>query len=976
MQDEMIISNPRFPRRTQKRKWLRIVVILLMSLLLKTELGLGAQPAGQTMHQDLTIKRGDVELKVLPYKRRNARAGVVCLYGGEPFSMGSGFGVSSLNWKETHLGFGNPNDFDVGIRTESNGCRSIVFDLHGAGGQGRIRYTVMPDNILDIECSVKLSIPAGRVAFDVFRLEPAAFLGLPFTAKEKGGKSMDLSFAAFLKTEKRLVLLKDFEEFSIDSRLGPIEIKRLPGSTLPLQVADWRGKKWPPMPYLYVGTSGAVLKAGKQGIIKLRVRLPKSLVKGSGITRFIGTDKWRKTDVVLPVTSTCPQLYPTPKTVTWSGGTFRLSSRSDLVFKNVPEEDQRKLAALLHAIVVRKYGFALHDGAGKTKAGSMELCLSKTLSGKSPEYYELSVKPEKIVIRANEPIGLRHGIGMIGELLWADPKDPGVICVDIEDWPSLRMRGVHCFSGRNAAALQTKFVERIFSPAKLNTIVYECGYVKWDATPLAHFEKYGMEKAQAAHVIAAMRANYLEPIPLIQSIGHIDWLNRNVIDETTGRRAYGEYLVSPTAYGTCFDPRNKKGHEFLKKVYDEVIAMFAPQYFHLGFDECLVGSARLVALSKTAGVPPEELFVDQLLILRAYLAARNIRTMIWGDILLKRGEEAPDYGHAPSLEAAKAMRKRIPKDVLIADWHYGNHKPEKYISIGVLQKDGFEVLGSTALSPGNLIGFNAALKQAESLGHLQTTWAGFSFDPASFDKLFPHYYSYVLGAEVAWNGDYERVEDVPFSFDEKFVELWTQDDFSRFMKPGAKHWSVDLSEVANLALAGKRWLGMSVANAPGEIDALASGTVRFQMAGAGGIGKAVLFDAKYNPAGSWPEKLVVSAARKMDALLFVQAASMRGKWDEEIARYVLTYSDDCTHAVPLRYGRNIFWYAETCNGRLWDNHNSPLLWQSQSKAGQPVAVRYLKVDNPYPDKVIKSVTIESAGNVPGLMLFGLAGLAM
>ncbi len=534
---------------------------------------------------------------------------------------------------------------------------------------------------------------------------------------------------------------------------------------------------------------------------------------------------------------------------------------------------------------------------------------------------------------------------------------------------------MHCFTGKDSAGLHEKFIERIFSPAKFNNIVYECGYVKWDTTPLAHFDKYGMEKVDAAQVIADMRSNYLEPIPLLQSMGHTDWLNRNVVDESIGGRAYGEYLVSPTTYVSCFDPTNKKSVEFLEKVYDEVIELFKPKQFHVGFDECFGGPAQLEALSERVGVPPEKLFVEQLLHFHDYLAKRNIQTIMWGDILLKRGDECPDYGHAPSLEAARTMREEIPKDVIVADWHYGNFKPDEYINIGVLQKAGFEVLGSPAYFPGNLIWFNAALKKAGALGYLHTTWAGFNFDKKGFDQYFTQYYSYILGAEVAWDGDYERVEDVPFSFDRKFVELWTKDDFSGFMRSGTKSWFMDLSGVANLKLDDGDWLGMTPENALGEVDALASSNVEFAMTTDGKIRKAVLFDAKYNPGGSWPEKLVVEVGRKLDALVFVQAASLKGEWDEEIASYVITYADGSKYAVPLKYGRNIFWYADTRNNRIWDNHNSPLVWQSRNRVGQPVAIRYLKVDNPHPQKVIKSLVVKSADKKPGLILFGIAGFA-
>ncbi len=927
--------------------------------------------------QSVSISGGNMELLFNPYKLRNNRSGIACFYNGEEFSLGSGFGACSYDWRKSYCSFSHSDDFKL-LRGGTDDSRNLMFRINSSNANGFVKYSILSGNILDISCHIKLENKGGRVTFDLFRIAPSIIQGLPLQVQQIDGNKVSLCFAVSQKTNKRVIVTDRFKSLSILSRLGPIKIKVLEKTNLSLQVADWRGRGWPGMPYFFLGVNGEVVRAGQTGTVRLQVQFPPVPKKPSDTVLRIAKSKWIKRQVVTPVTDIHPQITPTPKKLMWGKGRFTLSPETPVIFKNVADRDKKKLFIALNDIIKRRFQFQLNS---KNISGkhSIELVIDWSKRDKGDEYYELLTTPEKTVIRANRPSGLMYGIQTMRQLLWQDPAAPGVICADIKDWPSLAMRGVHCFSGKDAAALQCKFAKDIWSAGKFNYIVYECGYVKWDSTPLAHSDKLGMDKADAVTVAEAMRANYLEPIPLIQSLGHIDWLNRNVLDKSAPAgahtpRAYGEYMAAGSTYATCLNPLNRDGQKLLEKVYDEAIEIFHPKYFHLGFDECF---AALEGLAKSSGISPEKLFIKQLLDLQNYLKQKNIRTMIWGDILLS-DKEGPDYTHAPSSKAAEEMRQAIPKDIIIADWHYGNFKPGKYVDIDVLQNAGFEVLGSSAYFPENIIWFTRALKQKQSQGYLITTWAGFSFDQDGFDHGYSSYYAYILAAEAAWNGGYAALTEIPFRTDRKFVEFWTKDDFSRFMVSGAKTWAVDLSEAVNLPLSGKgNWFGMSSDHSLGVIDKTLSNDVKFNfMKNDGGvIDQALLLDAGFNPSGHWPGKVIVDVDKKLDTLVFAQAASFKGKRDVEIARYIITYKDGTTHEIPLRYGRNIFWYSDTRNKEIWDNHNNPLLWTGENQTGEEVSIRYLKIDNPYPGKVISTVSAESCNEGPGLILFGIAGFA-
>ncbi len=61
----------------------------------------------------------------------------------------------------------------------------------------------------------------------------------------------------------------------------------------------------------------------------------------------------------------------------------------------------------------------------------------------------------------------------------------------------------------------------------MNTLIWECEYLKWDSHPEIHHSTYGMDKSDALQVIDAARDRFIEIIPLVQSLGHCEWIFAN-----------------------------------------------------------------------------------------------------------------------------------------------------------------------------------------------------------------------------------------------------------------------------------------------------------------------------------------------------------------------------------------------------------------------------------------------------------------
>lgn len=151
-------------------------------------------------------------------------------------------------------------------------------------------------------------------------------------------------------------------------------------------------------------------------------------------------------------------------------------------------------------------------------------------------------------------------------------------------------------------------------------------------------------KAEFAELLAESRTLGLEPIPLLQTIGH------------------GEYVMSHARYhafrehadfSDCYCTSNPEVRAFLIRWIDEYRELFGPlRFFHLGGDEayrfgsCPVCSAR----------DRMELYAEHIGALAAGLIAAGVRPGIWCDMIM---------AHPQRLDV-------IPRDFLIWDWNYND----------------------------------------------------------------------------------------------------------------------------------------------------------------------------------------------------------------------------------------------------------------------------------------------------------------
>ena len=85
-----------------------------------------------------------------------------------------------------------------------------------------------------------------------------------------------------------------------------------------------------------------------------------------------------------------------------------------------------------------------------------------------------------------------------------------------------------------------------------------------------------MKKEDLAKLFQWYRGIEVEPIPLIQSFGHMGWLFANGMNK--------DLAINPQVPYTL-DPRKPGAKELIGKVWDEAASLLKPRTIHVGLDE-------------------------------------------------------------------------------------------------------------------------------------------------------------------------------------------------------------------------------------------------------------------------------------------------------------------------------------------------------------------------------------------------------
>ena len=166
-----------------------------------------------------------------------------------------------------------------------------------------------------------------------------------------------------------------------------------------------------------------------------------------------------------------------------------------------------------------------------------------------------------------------------------------------------------------------------------------------------HMENGGgnfLTQDEVRELAAYCRSRMLEVIPEVPSLGHCDYLMMGHMD-------IAERPEDP--YADTYCPSNPASYELLFDVLDEVIEVFNPEVINIGHDEYYT----IGVCEKCRGKSGADIFAGDVNKIYEYLKSKGVKTLIWGDKLLKNAV-VPDAGPFGGAEIQMYMPQFHKKD--------------------------------------------------------------------------------------------------------------------------------------------------------------------------------------------------------------------------------------------------------------------------------------------------------------------------
>jgi len=271
----------------------------------------------------------------------------------------------------------------------------------------------------------------------------------------------------------------------------------------------------------------------------------------------------------------------------------------------------------------------------------------------------------------------------------------------------------------------------------VNTVILEVDYhYRYDSHPELRQGDNTITKAGAAEFARLCRKAGMRLFIEFQCLGHQSWAKQTFPLLTV----YPELDLTPGAfpgneglYCREWDPTNPKVNEIVFALMDELIKAFTPDGIHVGMDEVfLLGSEQS---PNTKGMNPAGLFARVVNEYHDFIVKQHgLEMMMWGDRLIDAkvynyGDwEASSSGTAPAVDS-------IPKDIIIADWHY--ELRETYPSIPMFLGKGYRVLPTSwkdVKTSNALLNNGLSQNNSKMLGILFSAWSQYD-DPKGWPPL-------------------------------------------------------------------------------------------------------------------------------------------------------------------------------------------------------------------------------------------------
>lgn len=655
-------------------------------------------------------------------------------------------------------------------------------------------------------------------------------------------------------------------------------------------------------------------------------------------------------------------IFPKPQEISASNSDFIVDDQVRIVVLPSPSEEELFLArSLAHEFSDR---FNLHVKTEKSEnlaadarvilMGSIhnptirQFCARKQLAGYTQmpgaEGYILRADKDTVLAVGSDDRGAFYGFQSLRQLIVQQDNQVRICGAQIRDWPDKQFRGIYIFlPGRNNIPYFKRFVRDYTALYKYNTLIVEMGasmrldnhpelnsaYLEFARDCNYSFRNYPpgpfhgveqnsshqdtadggvLEKEEVADLARWVRKHHIEFIPELASFTHSYYLLPQ----------HRELAAVPEdKWPDIYCPSNPRSYTLLFEVYDEFIELLKPKMIHIGHDELFL---QVSASAQCKDEDIGELFGADVKTIHDYLAARGIKTALWGDMLLEsvRGKGLKSHVakdgwvyQTPGGLTPEQVERLIPKDCLIFNWFWKQgsegQRGNAVLNEATLEKMGFQqVYGNFDFTIEN---YETRKKRSTILGGAPSAW--FATNEIGFGKELMS--SFLGCINLLWTG--QALEYKELSARVQSMLPGIRPRLSGITPPSQTEKTILPVDISSRLNTGNNLPSLGI-----DLSALVAGSVRFnnipfdlkQVDG----NHSIVVGTDGKQGSSLPKAMdgiLIGAAPT--SLVFLHAAakpaankeSYRVIWNQEdtadlLGWYEVVYEDGFVTTIPIRYG--------------------------------------------------------------------------
>ncbi|CAH1215706.1 hypothetical protein PAECIP111892_04162 [Paenibacillus auburnensis] len=455
-------------------------------------------------------------------------------------------------------------------------------------------------------------------------------------------------------------------------------------------------------------------------------------------------------------------LLPRPRSLTVTGGLFRIPAKGSIVLNDAENRDILPAARKLQQVTSQalRLELPLSIGPRPSRLSAYNFSYNQLLPAQA---YEITAGADGIVISYSSPEGAYYAVATLKQILEQCGRD--VPYLSICDQPDFAARGLMIDISRNKIPkLETLYrIIDLMSDLKFNQLqlYIEGSPFAYESFPQVWELETPVTGEEILRIDAYCRERFIELVPNQNSFGHMEhWLSRSEFNHLA--EIPEGFMLPDTMYDSdlypdglfmqpgTFHTEDPEVLSLLGRMYDDLLPYFTSSQFNVGCDETYeLGLGKSKALAGSAG--KGQLYLSFLQKIHELVTARGKTMQFWGDIIIQHPELIP----------------HLPKDIIAMEWGYSAGHPFEadtlkfreagipfYVCPGTSSWN--SLTGRTDNMLANLR--NAAVhgKTNGAVGYLITDWGDFGH----WQHLPVSYAGFIYGAALSWNVENNLEADV------------------------------------------------------------------------------------------------------------------------------------------------------------------------------------------------------------------------